>query len=85
MALRLLSDNDLVGKVSRSPLGGLKAAHAMVDRGEGEALSPYEDELERIEDVVGRMHLPPGYLDALDALRLHIDVVRTKLARLKPD
>jgi hypothetical protein len=31
------------------------------------------------------MHLPPGYLDAVYALRLHIDVVRAKLDRLKPD
>ena len=44
-------------------------------------IAPYTAELDRITHVVNNMQLPPGYLDALYALRLHVEVVRTKLAR----
>ncbi len=54
----------------------------MLERDEGSDLARFMAELERIEDVVSNMHMPPGYLNALYALRLHIDVVRAKLSRV---
>lgn len=51
------------------------------DRPPGGDLARYAAELERIDDEVSLMHLPPGYLDAVYALRLHIDLVRARIGR----
>jgi TRAP transporter TAXI family solute receptor len=50
------------------------------------AVAPEDDvrplvaELDRIEADVRDMDMPPGYLDSVYSLRLHIDVVRSRLA-----
>ena len=46
----------------------------------GEDASPFSAELERIAAEVRAMEIPPGYLDSVYSLRLHIDVVRNRLA-----
>lgn len=47
----------------------------------GEDASPFSAELDRIETEVREMEIPPGYLDSVYSLRLHIDVVRDRLVR----
>ncbi len=46
----------------------------------GEGSAPFSAELDRIEAEVRDMNIPPGYLDSVYSLRLHIDVVRTRIA-----
>ena len=46
----------------------------------GEDTAPFSAELDRIEAEVRDMDIPPGYLDRVYSLRLHIDVVRTRIA-----
>ena len=46
----------------------------------GEDAAPLSAELDRIEAEVRDMNMPPGYLDSVYSLRLHIDVVRARLA-----
>ncbi len=43
-------------------------------------VAPLAAELDRIEDEVRHMNMPPGYLDSVYSMRLHIDVVRARLA-----
>jgi TRAP transporter TAXI family solute receptor len=47
----------------------------------GENISALTAELARIEGEVRDLHVPPGYLDRVYALRLHIDLVRAEVAR----
>ena len=46
----------------------------------GEDSAPFSAELDRIEAEVRDMNMPPGYLDSVYSLRLHIDVVRTRIS-----
>jgi hypothetical protein len=46
----------------------------------GEDSSPLTAELDRIAAEVREMEIPPGYLDSVYCLRLHIDVVRDRIA-----
>jgi hypothetical protein len=46
----------------------------------GEDSSPLTAELDRIAAEVRKMEIPPGYLDSVYSLRLHIDVVRDRIA-----
>jgi hypothetical protein len=46
----------------------------------GTDLSWFSTELDRIETEVREMEIPPGYLDSVYSLRLHIDIVRGRLA-----
>ena len=54
----------------------------LLNRDEDGDILVFFAELDRIDDMVGQMNMPPGYLDALYALRLHIQVVRDKLGRI---
>lgn len=44
-----------------------------------EDLASFSFRLDRTEAEVRNMNIPPGYLDSVYRLRLHIDVVRTRL------
>ena len=46
-------------------------------------ISKYRKELDRIEDEVARVDVPLSYADELYSLRLHIEMVRNKLDRIK--
>ena len=46
----------------------------------GDDVASFVAELDRIEDEVRDIDMPPGYLDSVYGLRLHIDVVRARLA-----
>jgi hypothetical protein len=50
------------------------------DRAPGDSISAFAAELDRIEDEVRELQIPPGYLDSVYALRLHIDLVRAEVA-----
>jgi hypothetical protein len=58
--------------------GRLKAAGT-------EDLAPLIAELDRIEAEVRDMDMPPSYLDSVYSLRLHIDLVRSRLAGAAPE
>ncbi len=49
----------------------------------GEDAAPFSAELDRIEAEVRDMNIPPGYLDSVYSLRLHIGVVRDRLGHPK--
>lgn len=51
------------------------------DKAPGESMADFTAELARIEDEVRNIHISPAYLDRVYALRLHIDFVRSQVAR----
>ncbi len=54
-----------------------------IERGGGEGLESALREVERIEDEVSKVPTPPSYGQELYDLRLHVDFVRTRLAKRK--
>jgi hypothetical protein len=55
------------------------------DRTPGDSISTFAAELDRIEDEVRELQIPPGYLDSVYALRLHIDLVRAEVVNTEGD
>jgi TRAP transporter TAXI family solute receptor len=58
--------------------------HALADRTAGADPADLRGELDRIEDEVRRINVPPPYRKELYHLRTHIDLLRTKVHSLRP-
>ena len=67
-------------RILRSYADLARLEQALGARKPGDDTASFAAELDRIENAVRDIHLPPGYLDAVYTLRVHVGLVRERLA-----